>query len=111
MLAEKLRFCSQVTIKYIERDLIEIEAEIAKINANNTESKKGNLGDAQKIGLYAEYFAGRPEQLLLDQPDPTQKANYFGLLFNEAPTYSQLLPDVPDGEPVNLNPLFERISL
>ena len=91
--AEKIRFCSEVTIKYIERDLTEIEAQIAALVADKAALKKEAITTAQDIALYAEYFSKHPQQLLFDQPDPAQRANYFGLLFNRAPMYHELAVD------------------
>jgi site-specific DNA recombinase len=89
MVAERIKFCSPTTIKYLEEDLIRIEQQIAEFTPDRTESEKITV-DEHLIKKYAKYFAKYPEYLLLEQQDPVQKANYFGLLFEQLPTYQQL---------------------
>ena len=56
-------------------------AENAKVERN---------ADIQTITAYPEHFTKHPERLLLEQPDPIQRANYFAVLFDEVPTYQEL---------------------
>lgn len=47
------------------------------------------------------------EDLLIKQIDPVQKANFFSLLFNAAPTYGELLSaNTNIGDLPKLNELF-----
>jgi hypothetical protein len=47
------------------------------------------------------------EELLVKQIDPVKKANFFGLLFNTAPTYNEILSANKNfGDLPKLNELF-----
>lgn len=94
--AEKIRFLSsEIAIKYMEEDLIEIEQEIKELEAAkalNTPKKEVNM---DVVMDNVSYFLEHLEELLLDTKNSLKKAEYFGLLFEETPTYEDLLSGTP----------------
>jgi hypothetical protein len=105
-IAERIKFCAPITIKYLEKDLIHIEAEIAARALHP--GVKRTVIDTLAVKKYAAHFAQSPELLLLDQSDPEQKANYLGLLFNTAPTFEEIrLGALGAVAPPSLSPLFQ----
>lgn len=94
--AEKIRFLSSETaIKYMEEDLIKIEQEIKELEAAkvlNTPKKEVNM---DVVMDNVSYFLEHLEELLLDTKNSLKKAEYFGLLFEETPTYEDLLSGTP----------------
>ena len=94
--AEKIRFLSsEIAIKYMEEDLIKIEQEINELEAAkalNTPKKEVNM---DVVMDNVSYFLEHLEELLLDTKNSLKKAEYFGLLFEETPTYEDLLSGTP----------------
>jgi len=45
---------------------------------------------------YIEYFLEHLDDLLLQSEDPEVRAKYFGVLFNQAPTYEEIDSGTPD---------------
>lgn len=107
-LASNIKFGSEITLKYIERDLVRIEGQIAEHKAENAQLKADEITSRQTVTKYARYFTDHPDSLLFDQPDPVQRANYFGLLFNRAPTYHELVTGEHQRGGDILSSLFER---
>ena len=52
------------------------------------------------------YFMEHLENLLLESPDPLRRADYFGLVFEERPTYNDLVYGTP-----KLAPYIELINI
>jgi len=52
--------------------------------------------DMEKMKAYVQYFLSHLEKLLLHHSNPIQQAKYFGVIFNEAPTYEDLVSVTPD---------------
>ena len=96
LIAEKIRYLnSEVAIKYVEKDLVDIENEILKLEEakeNPVDKNEVNIEEVMElIGFYLEHL----EELLLHRPKPLQRAEYFSLLFEETPTYDELAFGTP----------------
>src|SRR3546814_3846931 len=52
--------------------------------------------DIEKTGAYVRYFLEHLDELLLHHGNPVLQAKYFGVLFNEAPSYSDIESGTPD---------------
>lgn len=50
----------------------------------------------EKMKAYVRYFLEHLEELLLHHGNPTLQAKYFGVIFNEAPTYDDIVSGTPD---------------
>ncbi len=49
-----------------------------------------------KMSAYVRYFLVHLEELLLHQSNPILQAKYFGVLFNNPPTYQDIVFETPD---------------
>jgi site-specific DNA recombinase len=94
--ADKIRFLtSEVAIKYIEEDLVRTEQEINGLLAQKEKSIKDEPTDMHIVMTYIKYFLEHLKDLLLETEDPITKASYFGVLFDKAPTYQELISGTP----------------
>ena len=96
LVAEKIKYsCSEITMRYIEKELLDIEKEITKLEEAKKQPQLMDQIDMEKvmeiIGFYLEHL----EELLLDQSNPLKSAEYFSLLFQEPPTYDDLVFGTP----------------
>ncbi len=89
---DKMKYLSSETaIKYMEEDLLKIEAQIAELKTQKDEvSNDNNSANMEVVMKYIEYFLEHLEYLLLQQMNPLAKAGYFGVLFDKAPTYNEI---------------------
>ena len=56
---------------------------------------------------YLRYFLEHMQNLLIDSPDPVARASYFGLLFDSAPTYQELVSGTHNfSQYIKLNEVF-----
>ena len=85
---------SDTAIKYLEEDLLKIETEIKELEQTKDEKKTKEI-NMEVVMAYVEYFLENLEFLLLESSDKLKRAAYFGLLFDEAPTYQEILSGTP----------------
>ena len=45
---------------------------------------------------YVRYFLAHLDELLLHHSNPILQAKYFGVIFNDAPTYEDIVSGTPD---------------
>ncbi len=95
---------SETAIKYMEEDLVRMEAHIEELEAQKQSIKDNKLPELSAILSKARYFVEHLEELLVRQSDPLRKAQFFGVLFDKAPTYNDLLFRTPK------TPLFTGVS-
>jgi site-specific DNA recombinase len=81
---------SQTAIKYMEEELMKVEAEIDKLNDEKEQKKQEQPISFEVVMQYAKYFLQHMDYLLLQQSDPLKKADFFSVIFNETPTYAEL---------------------
>ena len=92
MMVDKIKVLSSETaIKYMEEDLMKVEAQIANLSSQKEVAMKEKPTDLRIIMGYIKYFVAHLDYLLLKQIDPLKKANFFGVLFRVAPTYNDLI--------------------
>ncbi len=96
---EKIKFLtSEITIKYMEEDLIRIEGEIKQLEKGKSkqESKAIDMGIVMdNIGYFLEHL----EDLIIGSEKPLKRAEYFGLIFDKTPTYEELVSGTPQLAP------------
>lgn len=91
-LVDKIKLVSsEIVIKSIEEDIVHSEEEIKKLQEERVIRRAEKPLDFAVVKQYLKYFLQHMEDLLVKQIDPVQKANFFGLLFNGAPTYGEIL--------------------
>jgi hypothetical protein len=107
-LVDKIKLVSsEIVIKSIEEDIMRIDQEIKQLEEERDIKSIEKPIDFAVIKQYLKYFLQHMEDLLVKQIDPVQKANFFGLLFNTAPTYGEILSaNENSGDLPKLNELF-----
>lgn len=94
MTVDKLKYLtSEVAIKYMEQELVKIEEEIGQLAIEKEKADQEKPTDARMVMAYIEYFLKHMDELLLkedEEKDPVFRANCFGVLFDQAPTYQEL---------------------
>ena len=87
---------SETTIKYLEEDIAKLEAEIAELALERQTKEEQEPVDMEKMKAYVRYFLEHLEELLLGYGNAELQAKYFGVIFNEAPTYEDIVSGTPD---------------
>ena len=94
---DKIRcLSSATTIKYMEEDIENMEQEILELNAQRGELKTQEVTNIDKAKAYVRYFLENLDLLLLNYDNPIQQARYFGVIFNEAPSFQDIVFGTPD---------------
>ena len=100
---------SEVSIKYMEEELLKTEASINELTAQKSQQIKPKAFDMEIIMQYVGYFLKHLEYLLLQQMNPVAKAGYFGVLFEKAPTFEEIKSETPKlAAVIELNQLFKQ---
>ena len=92
---------SHTAIKYMEDDLLRIEGEIEQIEVNKKEVAGVDMNKIERVVGRVKYFLEHMDELLLQQIDPIKKAQFFGVIFDQLPKYSEINSGTP-----TLNPLY-----
>lgn len=94
-LKEKIKLLTSVeTIKMFEDDIEKLRVEKAVLT-NQRDNKEDQQIDSQVTINYTNYFIEHLEDLLLGSTNPIKNATLFGLLFDEKPTYEELVHRTP----------------
>ena len=98
-LVEKIKIVSsEIVIRTLEEDLNKIETEIKKLEEERV-NKNAESVDMEVVLDNVKYFLEHLEDLLLGSSDPLKRAAYFGILFQVAPTYQNLISGTAQLEP------------
>ncbi len=102
---------SQTAIKYLEADLVRLEGEVGRLQQQRQAAADKKPLDLDRLKARLKHLVEHLGPLFKNQPDPTKKAQLFGLLFDKLPTYA----DLAGGTDKNLlllmlNPVFSFIS-
>ena len=91
LIVDKMKYLSSETaLKYMEEDLIKVEAQIAELSRAKDEAIEEKGVNMKSILLYVKYFMEHMDDLLINLSDPVNRAAYFGVLFNQVPTYQEI---------------------
>jgi len=94
---DKIKFLSsEAAIKYMEADIEKLGAEISELEVEREKEKTQKPTDMNKMSAYVRYYLENLDSLLLHHSDPVLQAKYFGVIFNEAPTYADIVSGTPD---------------
>lgn len=109
---DKIKYLSSATaIKYMEEDIEKMESEINELQTKREGAKPQNPSDFDKACAYVRYYLEHLDALLLHHDNPVLQAKYFGVLFNEAPTYSDIESGTPDLSKIKgVNSIFQSKS-
>lgn len=87
---------SESAIKYMEEDINKMEAEISELEIERQKTQPQKSTNMEKMSAYVRYFLAHLEELLLHQSNPILQAKYFGVMFNNPPTYHDIVFGTPD---------------
>ena len=106
---DKIKFLSSTTaIKYMEDDIEKMESEIKELNNKRETTEPQTASDFEKACAFVRYFLEHLDELLLHYDNPTQQARYFGVIFNQAPTYADIESGTPDLSKIKgVNSIFQ----
>ncbi len=94
---DKIKYLSsEATIKYMEQDIVKLEAEISGLMVERQKTEPQEPTDMEKMKAYVDYLLAHLEELLLNYGNPVLQAKYFGVIFNKAPTYDNIVFGTPD---------------
>ena len=95
--ADKIKYLSsEVAIKYLEADLVKAECEVQELEEEKIRRKKTqNTINMEVVMKRIGYFLEHLEELLIDTANPLKRAAFFGLIFDEMPTYADLTSGTP----------------
>ncbi len=97
-------------IKDIEVDILKLENDIETLEGEKNK-KEGEVINMEVVIDNVEYYLASLENLLLGSPDPLKRAAYFGVLFQTAPTYQELVSGTAKLEPcIALNEDFFKTN-
>jgi len=94
---DKIKFLSSpTTIKYMEDEVITSESLIKELESQkNIKTNAKYSVDMTNVMDYISYFLEHLEELLIDTRNPLKRAAFFNLIFDTAPTYSELVSGTP----------------
>ncbi len=78
------------SITYLESEIEKIHKNITKLERQKKEMKTKKPINIERILARVRYFMEHLDLLLLKQDDPHKKAQLFGVLFDQLPTYADL---------------------
>ena len=100
---------SEVAIKYLEQDLIKQEQEIGDLLLEKEKTDQEKPTDARIVMAYIKYFLEHMDDLLLGGTNPLNRAGYFGVLFDKAPTYQEINSGTSEiASCIGLNEIFRQ---
>lgn len=110
LIMDKIKMLSsEVAIKYLEEDLVKIDQQISDLIIEKEKAKADKPTDMNVVMAYIKYYLDNMKLLLLEHKDPVLKANSFGVLFDEAPTYQEIDYGTKDlASFIKLNEVFTR---
>ena len=91
-------------ITYLEAEIEKIQQNITKLEKEKQQMIQKPIIDIDRILARVRYFLENLDLLLLKQQNPHKKAQLFGVLFDELPTYA----DLEDG--TQKTPLFTGVN-
>ena len=89
-LSKIMLLSNSTAITYLENEIEQIYQKITKLEKEKKQMKAKKPINIDRILARARYFLENLDSLLLKQDDPHKKAQLFGALFNQLPTYSDL---------------------
>jgi hypothetical protein len=89
---------SETAIKMMESKLNDIIIQLKKLEKTKAE-KADNEFNMEIVSEIVGYYLEHLEELILGSRNPLKRAAYFGLVFEEAPTYQELISGTPQLAP------------
>jgi DNA invertase Pin-like site-specific DNA recombinase len=102
---------SETAIKYMEEDIVNAENQIKQLDGQLVH-KSENIVDIDLVLQYAKYLLKHLSEILLDLFNPLRRAAFFGAIFNEMPSYQDLVFETHEKSPLpGVNGLFQLAAI
>ena len=102
---------SETAIKYMEEDIVNAESQMKELDSQLANKAESTV-DIDLVLQYAKYLLKHLSEILLDLCNPLRRAAFFGAIFNEMPTYQDLLFETHEKSPLpGVNELFQLTAL
>ena len=86
---------------------MKLEKQLTDLNTKKEERKDKESVDMPTILTYIKYYMEHLFELLIDHCNPLTKAEYFGVMFDQVPSYAEIKDGTPDVSKITgLNELF-----
>lgn len=104
---------NQTVFKALEDQVVKLEGEIEqlKVDEFKDQQKQGDLSNVNRDDVLRSLnnFMEHPEIMLLEQEDPLKNAAVFGIIFDDKPTYEDLVNGTPQLAGLfKLNEMYQR---
>jgi site-specific DNA recombinase len=83
---------SETAIKYLEEDIMRIEKQMNALEGEKLNKKSQKVYDINLILKRVRILLEHPYEIFKKQIDPIKKAQFFGAIFDQKPTYQDLKP-------------------
>lgn len=95
---------TELVRKALEGEYVRLESELQKArdDRNNKESEELNV---KEVLDYVDYLMEHPKELLIDRDNMLNQRQMFGLVFEELPTYENLVNGT-----AKLQPIYQKIG-
>lgn len=100
---------SETAIKYMEEDIVSAEKQIKELD-HQLADKRDNSVDIELVLQYARYLLKHLSDIMFGLRNPIRRAAFFGIMFNEMPSYADLDFETHKNSPLpGVNGLFRCI--
>ena len=103
-LSKIMLLSNPTAITYLESQIEQIHTDITRLEKEKEQMKAKKPIDIDRVLARVRYFLENLDSLLLKQQDPHKKAQLFGVLFDQLPTYADLDYGTPK------TPLFTGVN-
>ena len=86
----------------MEEDLMHIETQIQQLESDKKAIAGVDMSKIERIVSRVKFFLENMDKLMLKQIDPVKKAQFFGVLFDRIPRYSEINSGTPSLLPLDL---------
>ena len=95
----------------MEENIEQLEEEITDLTAQREKTEPQKAPDMDKAHAYVRYYLEHFDSLLLNYDNPVLQAKYFGVMFNKAPTYMDIVSGTPDISKITgVNSIFTSLT-
>ena len=100
---------SPTALKYMEKeDVAKLEQQITDLETRDDEIELKEGVDMTVVLTYLKYFVEHMKDLLIDHCNPILRARYFGVIFDQVPSYAEINCGTTEIEKIpGVNELFK----
>ena len=108
-IVDKMKIVSSPTaLKYMEEDVAKLEQQINDLETRDNEQEMAEGADMATVLTYLKYFVEHMKELLIDHCNPILRARYFGVIFDQVPSFAEINCGTTEIEKIpGVNELFK----